>query len=128
MLLASGAVVCSGGPPARLRLSAVLMSPTWLKVAQHSACVWLVFLGEQPDIVAERQEALENGVGFIVAWSSRERLASPEIIVAAAPGAAGGMIAFRRALTLAGKLRVAHGRNSSSWSRTSPTPFPTTMA
>jgi len=86
MLLASGAVVCSGGPPARLRLSAVLMSPTWLKVAQHSACVWLVFLGEQPDIVAERQEALENGVGFIVAWSSRERLASPEIIVAAAQG------------------------------------------
>jgi hypothetical protein len=36
------------------------------KVAQHSARMRIVFLREQPDIVAEHQEALEKSVGFIM--------------------------------------------------------------
>jgi hypothetical protein len=91
MLLTSGAAACSGGPLGTVEVERCVDEPDMAerlrKVAQHSARVRVVFLREQPDIVAERQEALEKSVGFIMAFLQRIIVGQPEAAPPLRPGA-----------------------------------------
>jgi hypothetical protein len=55
---------CWAGPSARVRLSAVLIRPTWLKAWRNLPSMRIIFFGEQSEVVVKRQKTLEQDPGF----------------------------------------------------------------
>src|SRR5712692_10850855 len=48
------------------------------EIAEKALCPRVVFLGQQAEIVAQRQQPLEHRLGFLIATDHRERVREPE--------------------------------------------------